>query len=313
MDPTEGDCALGLRFRGDSLPGLVGGVEEPLPSVTVDLASEAVLGERWGRADGRVIFSRDYHDGRPFLRIEHDPALGYRVWADRHGTHLIAADGRHCSAAVPDPGWRGLKLLASQVMPLATTLHGREVMHAAGVVVEGHLIGIVAASGTGKSSTACRLIAGGASFFADDVLALEIHDAGVRAHPGPRLANVHEADLAAIPEPGRRRLGPPLGQSDKVHLSPPGFPSSMRLDALVFLSRRARAGATEVASLDDVGRRLLGNAFLSYLDPPERLTRQLEVASVIARSVSLISVEIGADDDPGVVARRIEEWVGQAL
>ena len=164
--------------------------------------------------------------GRPFLRIERDEDAGYRVWADEYGTHLIAPDGTRCASAFPDaPPWRGLRLLAAQAMPLMTALRGREVMHAAGVVVGEHLVGIVAVSGTGKSATAANLMAQGGRFFADDVLPLDLSDGAVIAHPGTRLVNVHARDLEAIEEPGRDRIGVPMGETDKLHLDARGLPA----------------------------------------------------------------------------------------
>ncbi len=306
-----GDAALGLRFTGDPLPGLVAGVEGDLPSVAVERAGEAVIDERWAEATApEVIFARPNRDGTPFLRIEADDSAGYRVSARGYGTHLISADGSDCVSSLPGgPAWRGLRLLASQTIPLLTTLRGREVMHAAGAVVGQRLIGLVAPSGTGKSSTACNLIAHGGSFFADDVLALDLVDGRVRAHPGPRLVSVHPRDLGAIPEGPRARIGTRLDQSNKVHLEPAGFPRALPLHAMVFLDRRPETATTTISALDNVAPRLLGNAFVSYFDAPERLARQLEIAGTLAETIPLASLDIAAGDGASTVARRVGEWV----
>jgi hypothetical protein len=308
----EGDCAVGLRFTGDALPGLIAGIDEDLPQVSVTRAVEAELDERWSdAASPEVVFARDYGDGRPFLRIESDEEAGYRVWADGYGTHLIARDGSRCSSAFPDePAWRGLRLLAAQAMPLMTALRGREVMHGAGVVVADRLIGLVAASGTGKSATSANLMAQGGRFFADDVLPLDLADGTVIAHPGTRLANVHERDFDAIDPDVRGNIGVPMGQTDKLHLEPAGFPGTLPLAALVFLERRPDTPETSLDPLEeDVPRRLLGNAFLPYLDLPARLGRQLEIAAALAQSVRLVRLRVAPGDDPSRVAARIGEWV----
>ena len=235
------------------------------------------------------IFARTYADGRPFLDIERDEAAGYRVWADGYGTHLIAPDGTSCSSALPDePAWRGLRLLSAQAMPLMTALRGREVMHAAGVVVGESLVGLVAASGTGKSATAANLMAQGGRFFADDVLPLDLVEGRVIAHPGGRIVNVHQRDLEAIAESRRGNIGVPMGQTDKLHLEPEGFPGALPLAALVFLERRPDTPETTLDPLEDVPRRLLGNAFLPYLVLPARLARQLEVAAALEQTVRLV-------------------------
>jgi len=311
LNRIEGDCAVGLRFTGDALPGLIAGIDDELPRVSVTRAAETDLDQRWSDAAApELIFARNYADGRPFLRIERDGSAGYRVWADGYGTHLIAGDGTECSSAFPEePVWRGLRLLAAQAMPLMTALRGREVMHAAGVVVEGTLVGLVAASGTGKSATSANLMAQGGRFFADDVLPLDLASDAVIAHPGSRLVNVHARDLEAIAEERRGNIGVRVGESDKLHLEPEGHPGALPLGALVFLERRGDSAETTLAPLDDVPRRLLGNAFLPYLDLPTRLTRQLEIAAALAETVPLVRLRIAPGDDPATVAGRIVEWV----
>jgi hypothetical protein len=289
---------------------LITGAEGELPSVDVELEDASVLDERWSSAAApELIFERPFRDGRPFLRVERDERAGYRIWALEHGTHLVSSDGKRCSSALPDaPVWRGMKLLASQTLPLLSTLRGREVLHAAGVVVDGRLIGIVAASGTGKSATACNVIAQGARFFADDVLALELVDGEVHAHPGTCLLNLHAHDMDAIPEPERARLGEQLGRSDKVHFAPEGFPRALPLRGLVFLRRTGESETTTLSPLDNPSAQLLGNAFLPYLDRGERLARQLDVMSALARTVPLAQLEAGRNDPPAALAATVREW-----
>lgn len=310
MSGGGADAAVGLRFTGDPLPGLIAGVDGALPAVEVELVEAGALEERWaGAAEPELIFERPFRDGRPFLRVERDERAGYRISAVEHGTHLVAAGGARCASALPDgPVWRGLKLLAAQTLPLLATLRGREVLHGAGVVVGGHLIGIVAASRTGKSATACNVIAQGGEFFADDVLALEVVDGEVRAHPGTRLLNAYARDVAAIPEPGRARLGEPLGESDKVHFAPAGFPRALPLRGLLFLRRGPDVAETAVVPLENASSRLLGNAFLPYLDRAERLARQLDVMSALARSVPVAELAIAAGDPPPTLAAIVRGW-----
>jgi hypothetical protein len=303
------DAAVGVRFEGDPLPGLIAGVEDELPVVAVELADAPALEDRWCEADApEVIFERRFADGRPFLTVERDERAGYRVHAEEHGTHLVAADGARCASALPDaPAWHGLKLLAAQTLPLISTLRGHEVLHAAGVVIGDRLIGIVAASGAGKSATACNVIAQGGRFFADDVLALEVADGRVHAHPGTRLLNLYARDLEAIPA-GTERLGERLGESDKVHFAPEGFPSALPLCGLLFLRRGPDVAATAVAPLTGVPSRLLGNAFLPYLDRADRLTHQLDVMSTLAQGVPLADLAAAPGDGPAALAETVREW-----
>jgi hypothetical protein len=307
----DAGAAVGLRFTGAQLPGLID-LRGELPAVEVELATHEAIDERWAEAPApELIFERPFRDGRPFLRVERDERAGYRIAAVQHGAHLVDPDGTHCASALPDaPVWFALKLLAAQTLPLLATLRGREVLHAAGVVVAGRLIGIVAASGTGKSATACNVIAQGGEFFADDVLALEAVDGEVRAHPGTRLLNIYRHDLEAIPAADRARLGELLGESDKVHFAPVGFDAALPLAGLLFLRRTPDIEATAIAPLDHASPRLLGNAFLPYLDRAERLQRQLEVMSTLARTVALAELEIGPDDGPPALAGVVREWAG---
>jgi len=311
LSAGEAGAAVGLRFTGDGLPGLVEGVEGELPTVAVELTGTEALDERWAGAAPELIFERPFPDGRPFLTVERDERAGYRVRAQDHGDHLVAVDGSTCASALPGgPGWRGLKLLAAQTLPLISTVRGHEVLHAAGVVVDSRLIGIAAASGTGKSATACNLIAQGGTFFADDVLALELVDGRVHAHPGTRLVNLFARDLEAI-EAGKERLGERLGESDKVHLAPDGYPGSLPLRGLLFLRRGPEVVATALGPVADAPSRLLGHAFLPYLDRAERLERQLEVMSTLARTVPLAELVIAPGTEPPELARIVRDWAGE--
>ena len=303
-------AAVGLRFTGDGLPGLNDYPGDGLPVVAVERTDVVALDERWAEASApELIFERPFRDGRPFLRVERDELAGYRVSAVQHGSHLVSPDGTLCASALPDgPPWRAMKLLAAQTLPLLATLRGREVLHAAGIVVAGRLIAIVAASGTGKSATSCNLIAQGGQFFADDVLAMEVVDGQVLAHPGTRLLNLFAHDLEAIPGPSRGRLGDRLGESGKVHFLPQGFSGPLPLRGLLFLRRGQDVAATALAPLENPSSQLLGNAFLPYLDSAARLAGQLEVMSVLAQTVPLAQLEIAAGDGPPAIATVAREW-----
>ena len=310
MSPDGAGAAAGLRFTGDGLPGLNDYPGHGLPAVAVEQVDAAVLDERWAEvAAPELIFERTFRDGRPFLRVERDDRAGYRVSAVEHGTHLVSLDGTRCASALPDaPPWHALKLLASQTIPLLATLRGREVLHSAGIVVADRLIAIVAASGTGKSATNCNLIAQGGRFFADDVLAMEVVDGHVLAHPGTRLLNLFAHDLDAIPEQDRSRLGERLGESDKVHFVPQGSAGPLPVRGLLFLRRGPDVAATGLAPLENASSQLLGNAFLPYLDSAARLAGQREVMSVLAQTVPLAQLEVAAGDDPSAVAAVAREW-----
>ncbi len=108
------------------------------------------------------------------------------------------------------------RLLFAQVLPLAATLQGLELLHASAVVLDGRTIAFSAPAGTGKTSVAAHLVAGGASLLTDDVLALELSNDGLVAHSGAPVLAVADAELKAMTGDGRARLGVAIGRSDKV-------------------------------------------------------------------------------------------------
>ena len=86
------------------------------------------------------------------------------------------------------------------MLPFAALLQGLEVFHASAVVQGGEAIALLGPSRAGKTSLALELCARGASFLADDVLALETREDALFAHPGSPVAGV-----ALEHERGRRR------------------------------------------------------------------------------------------------------------
>ena len=59
MSQPEADCAVGLRFTGDALPGLIAGIDDDLPEVTVERTADADLEARWKDAgDPTLVFAR---------------------------------------------------------------------------------------------------------------------------------------------------------------------------------------------------------------------------------------------------------------
>ena len=119
------------------------------------------------------------------------------------------------------------------------------------------------------------------------MLALEVADGGCAPIPALACSTCTAHDLDAISGGRQRgRLGERLGESDKVHFAPPGFPGALPLAGLLFLRRGPDVAATAIAPLENAPTRLLGNAFLPYLDRAERLARQLEVMSRLAQTVS---------------------------
>lgn len=325
MCPPEGAevrGAMGLRLVGDRVPGLHPAPDPSLPAVVVERVADGVPeAPEWADAGGEVtgLLRRSWGDGRPFLKVER-AADTLRIWADGYGAVRVRGDGEGLRWAPPtdaDPSL-ATRLLFSQGLPLAATLRGVEVLHGGAAVVDGRLVAVVAASGTGKSSTLAHLVAGGGEPFADDVLGLRLDGDVVWAHPGPRQANVAREQLDAMSVAGRARLGAEVGESDKVHLEPPErlAAAALPLELLVLLERGGVGARPVVEPAPQLARRLLGNAYLDYVQSPERLIRQLDVASALARSVRVLRVGIGDGEPASAVAERVrrvasgEGWAG---
>ena len=298
--------ALGVRYEGDALPGLVPGASASLPAVQVELAPQEALDERWAPRAARSLVDDRYPDGSLFLAVEHDDEAGYRIHAPGYGTHLISADAARLSTTPAAATWGGRRLLVGQVLPLLSVLHGREVLHAGGALVDERLVGFVAASGTGKSSTIGQLVAAGARFFADDVLALERAGGELRAHPGPRLLNLDAQEVASLDPAAARRLGPLVAEDEELHFEPEGATGPAPLAGLLFL-KRAPDAVTAIAPSVRTAE-VLGAAYLAYLQTPERLVGQLETTAVLSRRVTLGELTIGTGDGSGAIAAKIAAW-----
>ena len=241
---------------------------------------------------------------------------GYRVWAQGLGLHLISVDGASLwtcpSAAEP---WLARKLAAAQVFPLLAVLNGVEVLHAAAVELDGAVVAMLAASGTGKTSTSAHLIAAGAAFVADDGLGVEPAAGGAIAHPGPRTLNVAEEEVRRLAPGGRDRLGRELGRSRigdgaEVHFEPPARHAASGLDGLVLLER-TDAPYGSVEPLEQAATAILGNTcHVSYLSSPRRQLRQLDVASAIVAGTRLARLTIGSGAGLAVADRLARWWRG---
>jgi hypothetical protein len=259
-----------------------------------------------------MLMQRFSPEGASVLEIEHDPNLGYRLWAYGHGSHLVAPDGRHlASAPVSVPEWARM-LLVAQVLPLVAALRGRVLLHASAVVLGGRVFGLTAASGTGKSSVATRLLTLGADFFADDVLALELDGGQVLAHPGPRFSGLHRHEFEALTPSQRSRLGRSLGESDKLHFEPAGASERLPLGGLVVLERAPADADAAIRPAETRFAELLATAYLWYLDEPEQLLRQFDVAAALTHTVPLVRVSIREGEGSASVAGRIAAWIETA-
>lgn len=309
--PDAGDThAFGITIRGARLDGLHSGASESAQRRTaLTLVEPGEIDGAWPTTGCTRIADNRYPDGRLFMAIDRHPRAGTRVEAPEYGLHHVTPDGERWDAwLVPGPRWRWQRLVFAQVLPMIAALQGVAMFHASAVAIEDRVYGLLASSGTGKSSIATHLIAAGATFFTDDVLALEVLDGTVIAHPGPQFANVHAHELQTLEPKARDRLGTSLGSSDKHHLQAHGCASPLALGGLVFLDRGRDRRGVELDEVSDAARQLLSGAFVSHVDSPARLLSQIDVCAAIASGVRLCHAGMGADVTAAGAAARLRAW-----
>lgn len=243
-------------------------------------------------------------DSRLFLGIRHHPEAGYRIWAPRHGRHLVSPDGTAILSSLPRRtpfAWQ--RLFFAQALPLAALLQGFEVLHASAVAVDGRAIALTAASGTGKSSLGAHLVAAGATFLTDDVLALEDGAGGPIAHPGIARLSVGGHELAGMDGAGRERLGHRVASSDKVYVEPRTRSTAVPLRALFRLYRAASFDRVRIREhVPPEARIVLASSFLPYVRTPARLLNQLATCAAVTDSVRVFDVELPSAGTAGAAA-----------
>lgn len=309
--------AFGLAVEATyAVPALVPGTNGPSPRRTV--CRELPVGElerAWRDAESEDAVELTYPDGRLFMSIRRHPELGYRIWAPRHGRHLVSSDGKEIRSALPQRGvlsWQ--RLFFAQTLPLAAALQGLEVLHASAVGVHGRAVAFTAASGSGKSSLAAHLVAAGASFLTDDVLALERADDTVLAHPGPARASVAAQELRAMTPTGRARLGRRVGSTDKPHFEPASTGIPLPLAVVYRVIRSPQAGPPRFREhVPPPPRLVLASSFLPYLRTKERMLNQLALCAQVTTSVRIFDFEITTPVSASAAAALVQAHLEEVL
>jgi len=303
--------AFGLELTGDfDVPGLTF-VEaaEARASTALVFVDQETLKTSWDQPEAeRVIDQRDEH-GRPFMTIDFHTSFGYKVEARSYGRFIVSPEGtRVLCAPFRGKAWRWQRLLIARVLPLAATLQGLETLHASAVAVDGRVFAFIGPSGMGKSSLAAQLTLRGATFFTDDVLAIEI-DASDRliAHPGLAVLSLRERELESLREEQRETLGSVLSDGAKTHfmVAQPCDPGP--LTGIYFLDRDAEKGVGHIERLAAPDPLLLlANTFERSVRSPDRLRRQLEVFGRLSERVPVFNLKIPASTTAAQTAVELE-------
>jgi hypothetical protein len=290
----------------------VPGVEDsgPVPgrAVSVELVDARELIELWSEHEP-TLGSRG--EDRVIL---HDEELGHLLDLPDAGRFSISADGRliRCAPLELD-AWRWQRGLFAGALPFAALVQGIEVFHAAAVGVHGRLVAITAESGGGKSTLATFLRLAGASFFTDDVLALEVVDDRVMAHPGPPLQNVRHSTAELLSAPEREALGAVLGADDfELRLGTEAVGAPALLADVYFLERNAEREALSLEPVESASRWLLGASYNFVIRTPQRLLSQLDLCSRLAEDARLTRIAAPATLDPRLLAEAVIEDVESA-
>ena len=265
-----------------------------------------------GGLDGfELICDEVEPDGTVVFRIEAHPEAGYLLSGPSYGAHLLSADARRLRCAPGNAGeeaWQ--RLLIAQVLPFAAVLSGLEVFHASAVVIDGHAVAFVGPSRSGKTSVALELCRLGASFLADDVLALESHGAVLVGHPGSPIAGVDHAEVERVQEDSV--MGEVLGVNARerlVRMRAAAEPAP--LGALFFLDRRLD-GPTEpqFEPIADT-KMLLGATFNFVLATPRRLRGLLDACALVAQR-RVERVLMGPSVDASQVGVAVKRRLGES-
>jgi hypothetical protein len=249
--------------------------------------SEDEIDALWKSQRGRRLVDRRWPDGRLILAVDENAEGGFRIDAPEFGVQLVSADGTEVLLPDPDgPDWAWQRLLFAQTLPIAATLQGLAMFHASAVRIDDHAVGVAAPSGTGKSSTAAHLVAQGAEFFTDDVLAVDLVDGELLAFAGPQFANIEEHEVQSVEPTRRARLGHLLGESStQHHLRPTITETSLPLGAFYLLERDRETAEIHVDEFDGSGTAtLLASGFIPHLNSESRLARHLELCGLMATS-----------------------------
>jgi hypothetical protein len=269
----------------------------------------AEVRRRWDGATGAPRRVRELRGGtETLLTVDLREPAGYLLEARGVGRVLVSADGHEvlCDPLPDAPDWAFI--LTAQVLPLASTLRGQEVFHAAGVVVAGEAVLFAGEPGAGKSSLAAAFLRRGAGLLGDDAIALEAGEGGILAHPGVGSLHLREAEHERLSPAEREALGAPRPFASRQRYLSARVSGPVPLAALFLLERAAEGEPIEpLPSVDPFA--LLASTFNLSVRTPERLTRQLDMAAALASGGRVHRLRV----IPGTDASRLAEIVEREL
>jgi hypothetical protein len=294
--------AFGLIIESDwPLPGSrpagaerAGGLSAA-PVTRVTQADSAVFDEAWTADAERLLeYRAPDRPGAAVSFIADRASEHYRFWAEDFGRYLVSADGGTVACERGAVGReQHERFVLAHALPVAAILRGFEVLHVSAVAPGTGATAFAGPSGTGKTRLAGRLVARGAGFLTDDVLAVKAAGDQVLAHPGPAFMTIRPDDAAMLAEVGGR-LGAAAGSSDKVHVS---LPARAEVTALRVIYHLAWGDTFAIAPVQggDLNR-VLALSFVPYLTTPDRLLRHLTIAQLVSAGAAQFRLQTPPGD-----------------
>ena len=255
-----------------------------------------------------VICSQRDSQGTESFFIEAHHEAGYRIWGRGRGAYFLSREGRYlCCAPDDTDGVSWERFLVGQVLPFAALVAGLEIFHASSVCLDGTAIALGGPSRAGKTSVALELRARGATFLADDVVALEARGETLLVNPGTALIGVDARDAAGLIDRGELQQAQLLLANPREQvLRVKGGCQPAPLGALFLLDRRRNGPLHPRFEPVKDPRALLGATFNFALATPERLLGLLHVCALAARQ-RVERIESGPEVDASQLAAAIEQ------
>lgn len=183
--------AFGLELWSEfALPGLPGAGTPGIGAIRLTGAAWGTPAAALGGGEVEPIWRGRLGDGTAISIAR--GAAGDLLFSDgERGEYRLTPDRRRLECALRDPAAPGrLRTLLSRVLPNVSLALGNQALHAAAVTTPAGVVGILAPSGTGKSTLAASLRARGHRHFTDDVLVLADGAGAPVAHPGAPYATL---------------------------------------------------------------------------------------------------------------------------
>lgn len=318
MRPGTAGRAFGIEIHSEPRPSRRGVRADGVPATILRLVSDAQIDAAWRvgcREEALELVRRP--DGELTLAIDRREGAGFRFVAPGYGSYLVAPQGGRVLCATHGlETWRMERFLSARVLPLAATLLGIEILHAAAVVVDGLALAFVGASQSGKSSLALQLALGGAALLTDDLLAIEVRGDEAIAHPGREIVGIRHGERETLSAEELDALGELIDGGDKLLARMEVAPGPARLARLYFLRRYAPDGdGPPIAAVPapDPRHLLAAGFFNRHVRDPDRLRRQLAACAAIAASATIFDVRVDAYPSARALARAIEQHASDRL